>query len=243
MTTQNTNPFVLPGFGQGGEMGQNPILTSMEMMRQAWQGLAGSGALSPQSLGLPMDIDELDKRIADMRAVENWLRMSSTMLASTIQGLEVQRATIATLKAFVATSAPEEGGAGNPSPLEVALGIKPSGQAKIKTMHDTDESAAHAKGPLPGMEHGDPAQGWWNMLQNQFNTLAAATMQGAEAVQAAAAPLAEQAAQAVAAAGNAARPAESAVKSPVAKKAVKRAAPASKAAPRKSRTAAKTRSS
>lgn len=241
MTTQNTNPFVLPGFGQGGEMGQNPILTSMEMMRQAWQGLAGSGALSPQGLGVPLDLEELDRRIADMRAVENWLRMSLTMLASTIQGLEVQRATIATLKAFMATSSPEEGGAGNPSPLEVALGIKPSGQAKIKTVHETDGTATAA---LPGVAPGDPAQGWWNMLQSQFNTLAAATMQSAEAVQAAAAPLAEQAAQAVAAAGNAAKPADSAVKSPVAKKAAtKRAAPASKAAPRKSRTAAKTRPS
>lgn len=245
MTTQNTNPFVLPGFGQGGEMGQNPILTSMEMMQQAWKGLAGSGALSPQGLGVPMDVDELDRRIADMRAVENWLRMSSTMLASTIQGLEVQRATIATLKAFVATATPEGDGAGNPSPLEVALGIKPSGQAKIKTAHEAEDpaAAAHANRTVPGVAQGDAAQGWWNMLQSQFNTLAAATMQGAEAVQAAAAPLAEQAAQAVAAAGNAVKSAESAVKSPVTKKAVKRAAPATKAAPRKSRTASKTRSS
>lgn len=236
MTTQNSNPFVLPGFGQDGEIGQNPILASMEMMRQAWQGLAGSGALAPQGLGAALDIEDLDRRIADMRAVENWLRMSSTMLASTIQGLEVQRATIATLKAFVSTSSPDEAGAGNPSPLEVALGIKPSGQAKIKSVHDS------AAAPLPGMAHGDAAQGWWNMLQQQFNTLAAATMQGAEAVQAAAAPLAEKAAQAAAAAGKTANPDGSAVKSPVARKAAKRA-PAAKTAPRKSRAVSKTRSS
>ncbi len=106
MVTQNTNPFVLPGFGQSGDMAQNPMLASMEMMRQAWQGLAGSGGLDQAAMMTPMSIEDLERRIGDLRAVENWLRMNLSMLSSTIQGLEVQRSTIATLKTFMA-SAPD----------------------------------------------------------------------------------------------------------------------------------------
>ena len=233
MTTQNTNPFVLPGFGQAGELGQNPLLASMEMMRQAWQGLSGSGALAGAGIAAsPMNLEDLDRRISEMRAVENWLHMSLSMLTSTIQGLEVQRATIATLKSFAVAPHAEDAAEG-PSPLEVVLGLKPSGQAKIKSVHENAGPASDTA--APGAEQ---AQGWWNLLQNQFNTLAAATLQSAEAVQAAAAPLAEQAAAVAKSAGNMG---QAVVKSPAAKPA-KPASAARKAAPRK-RAAAKPRSS
>lgn len=34
----DSNPFVLPGMGQNSELSGNPLLASMEMMRQAWRG-------------------------------------------------------------------------------------------------------------------------------------------------------------------------------------------------------------
>jgi hypothetical protein len=49
-----------------------------------------------------MNLDELDKRITDMRTVEQWLKLNLNMLQSTIQALEVQRATLATMHAFSA---------------------------------------------------------------------------------------------------------------------------------------------
>lgn len=58
-------------------------------------GLA-SPALSP---------DELEKRIADLKAVESWLNMNLTMLRGTIQGMEVQRSTLVTLKTMGASMA------------------------------------------------------------------------------------------------------------------------------------------
>ncbi|TAL79524.1 MAG: transcriptional regulator [Burkholderiaceae bacterium] len=231
MTTQNTNPFVLPGFGQAGATAGNPLLASMEMMRQAWQGMSSSGALANSGMAAPASVEELDRRISEMRAVENWLRMSLSMLASTIQGLEVQRATIATLRAFVGAPATDGSANGEASPLEVVLGLKPSGQAKIKSAHETANESAPGTGAVPGLAEGDPAQAWWNMLQSQFNTLAAATMQGAEAVQAASRPLAEQAAAAVESASSAAA---AAVKSPAAKGGAKAAKPARKAARKRS---------
>lgn len=127
MVTQNTNPFVLPGFGQSGDMANNPMLASMEMMRKAWEGLAGATVFD-QSLTTPgASPEDLQRRIADLRAVENWLRMNLSMLSSTIQALEVQQSTMATLQAFVASAGAGVGSSeqpASPSPLDVALGIR-----------------------------------------------------------------------------------------------------------------------
>lgn len=199
MSSQNSNPFVLPGFGQVGDLSQNPLLSSLEMMSQAWQGLAGSGVLAQPPVSAGFTTDELDRRINDLRAVENWLRVNMSMLSSSIQALEVQRATIATLKSFANVPGAPADAADNPSPLEVALGIKPSGQAKIKTPEqvrenvaapEAPEGAASSAGASPATpSHTDPAvladaaQGWWDMLQKQFDTLASAAMVGMQAAQ------------------------------------------------------------
>jgi len=216
----NNNPFVLPGFGQSGPMGQNPILASMEMMRQAWEGLASSGGLDASTMGRMMSVEEMDKRISDLRAVENWLRMNLSMLSSTIQGLEVQRATVATLKSFVdtgmASMTQPSGASPGPgqarpraaSPLEEVLGLKP-GAGRDETPTQTRHAAADAtraasdaggtagqpeeqKDQAAGPAGAQPdqsdivaaaasaAQGWWNLLQQQFQTLAAATAASAE---------------------------------------------------------------
>ncbi|MGB3288110.1 MAG: PhaM family polyhydroxyalkanoate granule multifunctional regulatory protein, partial [Burkholderiaceae bacterium] len=182
MATQNQNPFVLPGFGQSGDMAGNPLMASMEMMRQAWQGLAGSAGLEQVAMGTPASLEELDRRIADLRAVENWLRMNLSMLSSTIQGLEVQRATISTLKSFMGGAATGGAQAGGPSPLEQVLGIKPA--ADKSTAAQKPEQAAPGAGEAYTAQAAAAAQGWWDMLQKQFDSLAAATsatLQGAEA--------------------------------------------------------------
>lgn len=218
MATENNNPFVLPGFGQSGDAGQNPLIASMEMMRQAWQGIAGPGPFDQSSMATPMSPEDLARRITDLRAVENWLRMNLTMLGSTIQALEVQRATIATLKSFMAAGT--AGMPGGASPLEAALGGKPLGQAwqaanpwdasgnTPKTSAndtggaskpaadskptDSNPAASNPAGASAQHDLGAAAanaaaasQGWWDMLQKQFDTLAAATaatLQGADAL-------------------------------------------------------------
>ena len=47
-----------------------------------------------------LDVDELDKKIKDLKAVEGWLSMNLSMLQMSIQGLEVQRNTLSSLKAM-----------------------------------------------------------------------------------------------------------------------------------------------
>lgn len=96
---KENNPFVLPGFGQQGEAGQNPLFAGLEMMNQAWQGLAKGGQVNTTPT---MSIDDLDKKIRELQTVHNWLQLNSTMLANTIQGLEIQRSTLAMMKSFAA---------------------------------------------------------------------------------------------------------------------------------------------
>ncbi|OZI66358.1 PhaM family polyhydroxyalkanoate granule multifunctional regulatory protein [Bordetella genomosp. 11] len=154
MTDQNSNPFVLPGMGQGSaDMAGNPLLASMEMMRQAWAGLTGPGGLAQvMPMTAPMNVQELERRIAELRAVESWLRMNLSMLSSTIQGMEVQRSTIATLRSFVdnlSTQSQDPARWGDASPLEIVLGLKPApGGASAATGGQAREARA-AAGPGP----------------------------------------------------------------------------------------------
>ena len=101
---------------------------SLEMMKTMWgQGAAGqtpgqfpfttdaSKAAGGFGSAFPgLDTDELEKRIKDLKSVENWLNLNLNILKSTIQGLEVQHATMMALKSFgdavSATAAAATGG-------------------------------------------------------------------------------------------------------------------------------------
>lgn len=253
MSDQHTNPFVLPGMGQNSDLSGNPLLASMEMMRQAWAGLTGPGGLaSTLPMAPPMNLEDLDRRIAELRSVENWLRMNLSMLSSTIQGMEVQRSTISTLRAFVDSAANLDMGAFHDSsaasPLEVVLGLKPAPKSASKPAAASGPAAGDGKAKgaqaagaegqqqaaAPGMSEqmGAAAQSaskaWWDLLQQQFNQIAAAT--------AASMPAAPAAAGADAAAK--AKPGESKAAAAPAAKASKPAA-RKPAAPRKAAKTAK----
>jgi len=86
---------------------------SLEMFKTMWgQGAAGQAGQFPFTADASkaaggftsafpgMDIDELEKRIKDLKSVENWLNLNLNILKSTIQGLEVQHATMMALKSF-----------------------------------------------------------------------------------------------------------------------------------------------
>lgn len=48
----------------------------------------------PGMVAPTFDVDELEKRLTDLKAVEGWLKMNLSMLQMTIQGLEMQSATL-----------------------------------------------------------------------------------------------------------------------------------------------------
>ena len=69
-------------------------------LKTGWPGFASAGG-SMASMAMPTsDPAELEKRIADLKTVEQWLDFNLTLLRTTIQGLEIQRGTLLALKAW-----------------------------------------------------------------------------------------------------------------------------------------------
>ncbi|MFP3890234.1 PhaM family polyhydroxyalkanoate granule multifunctional regulatory protein [uncultured Ralstonia sp.] len=92
----------MPNFAEGG----------FDFLRKLWGGsLAGMAAGGMPSMANfaapPMDLEELDKRIHDLRAVESWLQLNASLLRTAIQGLEVQRATLVALQTFGSALSPD----------------------------------------------------------------------------------------------------------------------------------------
>jgi len=160
----------------------------------------------PSMIAPTLDVAELDKRIADLRAVEQWLNLNLSMLRTTVQSLEVQRNTIATLKSFggavlsaggPAAAAPVAAAnwpyaAGQPMPTmpgaAAAAAAAPAAPARKRRNPRAAAAAAAAALPL------NPTA-WWNTLQDQFTKIAAtAAAEAQAAAKAAAAQSAHEAA-------------------------------------------------
>ena len=250
-TPGSTPPFPgFPGFPPGEMMDR-----MWDMMRLTPFGAAFPGAQTGAAHGLgpslsmmsdmmaPLtSVEELDKRITDMRAVEQWLKLNLNMLQSAIQALEVQRATLATLRAFGAfaqqSMAQPAAAATAPSAAE-----KPwAGPAAASSPQTA--SAASATEPEAGDNANTPgfdASAWWNLLQSQFNQIA----QFAMTQPAAAATEASPAADSPAATGKAkteasAAPAEGSAARSTAKEPAAKRAPAGGAAASRPRATRKT---
>lgn len=152
-----------------------------------------AGVLSPASS------QELDRRIAELRGVEHWLKLNLGMLQSTIQGLEVQQATLATLKAFgelaqtsFASAGAQMASAANLGSKAQARGAAEAAKAGSATTRATGMSgrveassteSAPKGAPGPDVAAGAAAKAgeiaseatvaWWRALNHQFNQLAA----------------------------------------------------------------------
>jgi hypothetical protein len=190
----------------------NAVSDSVDMMKKMWglaglPGLPNPGNLASMAVRLPrdlpsmvaptFDLEELDKRIADLRAVEQWLEINANMLRATIQTLEVQRATIATLKgisgAMLAPMAPRDKTAAPTAasftPPEVAFGARamaaepvaaPQSSATVAPAARTTRKRTGAKkGAAPAVQAPVNPVAWWNTLQDQFTRIAESAAQAA----------------------------------------------------------------
>jgi hypothetical protein len=169
------------------------------------QNLAGSavkGATSqiPGLAALPqltnwvaptLNVEELEKRIAELKAVQFWLDQNAHALKATIQALEVQKMTLATLKgmnlqfADVANafkikagdlaSVPPATAASTPvapPPPPPAPAPPPPAPAAAAEPPAAPRKAAQAEGSTASMGLIDPMQ-WWGALSQQFQNIAA----------------------------------------------------------------------
>ena len=83
---------------------ETPLQDPFEFLKKLWSpmGLPMPGVVAPL-----LDPKEVDKRITDLKSVENWLTMNLNVLRMTIQGLEMQRATLAAFQSMQPPSAGE----------------------------------------------------------------------------------------------------------------------------------------
>jgi hypothetical protein len=138
------------GIGSLGGLGSLPgMLDSVEFLKRAW-----STFNVPKNLTPTMDLEELDRRIADLKAVEQWLNVNLNMLRGTIQGLEIQRGTLAAIQSFSQAMAPGHAGdamaqaVAGLAAMQRAASDAFAGQAAGKSMPagatDEQEAAAQA---------------------------------------------------------------------------------------------------
>jgi len=168
------------------------VTDGFDFVKKIWGSLPIPSVMNPTT-----DLDELDKRISDLKAVEQWLNVNLSMLRATIQGLEVQRGTIATIKSFSSNL-----GLGGDRASDV-------NQAVNEEIIRNAMQAAVAPPPVPRVEPVAPkipdpepampaasgaaaqesskamvsnAAAWWGLLQDQFNkVVASAAIAGAGA--------------------------------------------------------------
>jgi hypothetical protein len=138
-------------------------------------------------------VEEIEKRIHDLRAVEFWLDQNAKALAATIQALEVQKMTLATLENM------------NLSLKDVAesFKIKPEtvqAQAAPRAAKAAEPPVQEPSAQTESKTGVDPMQ-WWNSLTEQFTTIASSAVQDMAGQ---AAKAAEQVAQTVQASADAA---------------------------------------
>ncbi len=200
------------------------------LMKGASAGLPGMS----QWIAPTLDAEEVDKRIQELRTVQFWLEQNAKMLGATIQALEVQRMTLATLRTMNLPM----------SELRDSMKLDPDAfSPRAEAPAAPAPAAAEAPSPAPAPPAVDPLQ-WWGALTRQFTELAAnaikdspveaATQMAGAAFQQAVQPMADAASAVAAAASPAARAsAKAAAKAPAPQAAKKGGrSPARKVAPR-----------
>lgn len=140
-----------------------------------------------------INVEELEKRINELKTVQFWLDQNSRALSATIQALEVQKMTLSTLQgmnvsmgdlanAFKLKSADTLASAAQamapsasrPAPAAPASSPTPSTFTSAASSSESETTAKTT--PEPGLI--DPMQ-WWGALTNQFQQIASNAMKDA----------------------------------------------------------------
>lgn len=186
-----------PGFGK--------FVPGFDFLQNlATQAASHSAQKSPQLPGLgswvapTLNVEELDKRIQELKAVQFWLDQNAMALKATIQALEVQKMTLATLKGMnfnmgdlasafklkMPESPPPEVDRPPEKPrtfagLEIppVLFQTPVPDAAEEPVAVKASVAPPVQAPAAGGVV-DPLQ-WWGALTQQFQTIAADAMKEA----------------------------------------------------------------
>ena len=206
--------------------------------------LSSSGATAmPQAsswIAPTLDPQELEKRIQELKAVHFWLDQNTKAVSATIQALEVQRMTLATLKgmnfsmndlAEALKAKPAEATAPNfsftsPAPEAASAAQTKEAPKPAQPKKPQAKAAPQAEGAPSAAPGAVDPLAWWGSLTEQFQQIAGQAMQDMQRnAQAAQATQAAQAANPQAAATGQPAAAASAKAAPKKKPAAKKPAP------------------
>jgi len=145
-----------------------------------------------------LSVEEVDKRIQELKTVQYWLEQNGHALKATIQALEVQKMTLSTLRGMnvrmedIASAFTRQAAAMAPAPAPAAAAAP---EPELEEIEEEDEApeeeapapsrprrkpaAAKAKaGSTDGAGVVDPMQ-WWGSLTEQFQQIASTALQDA----------------------------------------------------------------
>ncbi|MBB6133887.1 hypothetical protein HD842_002029 [Massilia aurea] len=157
---------------------------TLEFVKNLWGGMQIPGTMPgmPPLPGAGMSVEDLDKKIADLKAVEAWLTLNQNMLHGTIQALEIQRGTLATLKAMGDSMAQAMGqtkvGESSVAPFaQFFAQMAQTATPPAPTPPTPTPTPTPPPPPAPDAAQAAPdaagtampaAVAWWNLLQDQF---------------------------------------------------------------------------
>ena len=174
------------------------LVPGFDFLQSLTKQAAASGSSSPAPLpnlggwvAPTLNVEDLDKRIQELKAVQFWLDQNAAALKATIQALELQKMTLATLKgmnfsmaevANAFTLKTPDSAADKPKTF-AGFEMPPSAfqAAKASPAAEAEPpAAAPAAKPEAAPAAGvvDPMQ-WWGALTQQFQTIAADAMKEA----------------------------------------------------------------
>jgi hypothetical protein len=130
-----------------------------------------------------LSVEELDKRITELKAVHFWLDQNGKALSATIQALEVQKMTLATLKGMNFSMGELANALKLKTASSVATGMErvaDAAESVAGTAKAVKAKAATGDGKTKGNGEAasaavDPMQ-WWGALTQQFQEIASTAM-------------------------------------------------------------------
>jgi hypothetical protein len=159
--------------------GMGAVTDTLEFVKNLWGGM-GIPGMNMSSMNIPgmpgmvvptLSVEEIRKKISDLKAVETWLELNMNMLRGTIQALEVQAATISTLQSMgdaLSATMSSGGGFGQAAPQKPAPSpsyFNPSAQSASAAPEPSGKDEADAASLTAPLVN---AAAWWNLLQDQF---------------------------------------------------------------------------
>jgi hypothetical protein len=160
--------------GSNDILGANAMGDTLAFVKQLW------GSMKIPGMSIPsLSPEDIDKQIADLKAVESWLQVNMNMLRSSIQALEVQSATLAALRSVGESFAKAASGAGTSSAADDKPAFESPFQSPLQSPFSQATSSGAAPDPAAMAAPFANAAVWWNAMQEQFSNAVGQAMQQA----------------------------------------------------------------